>query len=631
MKVKRIISSRIILVVIGFALLAANAAVIAAPVSVSLAFTCPFPFIGDQIVIANVSANYPESLVIGADGVPVELVPLTIDAIAIVPDKARYGLDFSGATTVTGVAHSINTFHTEAGEITHNIDFVIEPTEVPADETGPFEVPASGISPAQSFSLSHIGAVTLTIDDLIMDLKNVRADGSVATKPVGEFTVDCALNAGQDNVLTSIQVTTTLSGAGIVVESTEVEFGTHLLGQSSEELVTIRNVGGAILGINAISILGEDASAFSETNNCTTIAAGETCTITLTYAASAEGVQSARLLITSTDDDEPSVSVLLSGSGAIEDKPEISVTVTSLNFWTLEEDKSTTETVQIENIGTAPLAISGVVVNNSQGSEFSVTENCSSIAEGEMCSEVVTYRAVEGDSVGTVEISSNEDEAVLLIGLTGSGEVVVNDEPCELAPTLAECDDGTGGNGGTGVDSIVSVALDVQGRTYIAANDSTVNLSGGIQNVFNLSQGSFTGELNLASTKGSFDIIQGWKRYQATAQIEFDPVGETLGTLVDGVLVATSQAYVKLPRVTKSLFGLVDWKIGGGDECRTIEPVIFTITSVDSEYFDLLSGGEVTGTYTMSKLEGCGLLTRILSSKLAGPGNTIRLSLTPDF
>jgi len=615
MKVKKFNISRIHAAVIGSTLLAVNGVAIAAPVSASLEFMCPFPFIGDQIVIANISADYPESIVIGSDGVPVDLASVNIDAIAIVPDKARLGLDFAGATTVTGVAHSMNTFHTETGDLPHNIDLVIEPTEVPADETGPFEVPASGVSPVQEFSLSHVGAVTLTIDDLIMDLKNVRADGSVATKPVGEFTVDCDLIAGQDNVLTSIQVTTTLSGSGIVVESSAIDFGTNLLGQSSEEFVTIRNVGGAILGVNAISISGPDASVFSESNNCTTIGAGESCTIAVTYTASAEGAQNASLLITSTDEDEPSVSVPLSGSGAIEDMPEINVNVTSLNFWTIKEGTNATQTIQIENVGTAPLVISGVVVNNMQGSEFRATENCSSIAAGAMCSEVVTFNAVEGDSVGTVVISSNdEDEPTTMIALTGSGKAVVIVDPTDPAD-----------------DRIVSVVLGVQGSTYIAANDSTVNLSGVIQSEFNLTQSSFMGDLNLAPTLGSFEIIQGWKRYQATAQIEFEPIGETVGTLVEGVLVATSQAYIKLPKVTKSLFGLVDWTIGGGDECRTKEPVTFSITSEHGEYFDALSGGVVTGTYTMPALENCGLLTSILSSKLAGSGNTINLSLTPGF
>jgi len=611
--------------IIGCTLMAANGAAVAAPVNTSLEFTCPFPLIGDQIIIANISADYPESIVIGANGAPVELPPVQVDAITIVPDKARQGLAFVDATTITGVAHSVNTFHTAVGPIANNTDLAIVDTTIPASESGPFDVPAAGVSPAQTFDASHVGAVTLTVDDLIMDLRNLKADGSVAPAPVGEFSADCALNPGQDNVLTTIQVTTALADAEIEIEPTTIDFGINLLGQSAAESVTVRNTGGAILGVNAISISGADASAFSETNNCTTVDAGESCTATVTYTASEVGAQNASLVINSTDADEPVVSVTLNGTGAIEDKPEINVVATGLDFGAIEEGTSATQTILIENIGTAPLTISGVVVSNTQGAEFSVTENCSNIAVADSCSETVTFDAVEGESFGTVVISSDdEDEATTLVSLAGVGEaeIIVPVDPCELDPTLPECDDG---------DLIIPVALDVAGSTYIAANHGTVPLSGVIQSEFNLTQGSFTGDLNLAPTQGSFEIIKGWSRYQATASIEFEPVGETVGTLVDGVLVATSQAYVKLPKVTKTLFGLVNWKIGGGNECRTKEPVTFTITSENGEYFDALSGGVVSGEYTMSELENCGVLTSILSSKLAGPGNTINLSLTPDL
>jgi hypothetical protein len=611
--------------IIGSALMAANGAIMAAPVNTSLEFTCPFPLIGDQIIIANISADYPESIVIGANGAPVELPPIQIDAITVVPDKARQGLAFVDATTITGVAHSINTFHTAAGTIANNTDLAIVDTTIPSNESGPFDVPAAGIAPAQAFDVSNVGAVILTVDDLIMDLRNLKADGSVAPAPVGEFSADCVLNPGQDNVLTTIQVTTALADAEIEVESTAINFGTNLLGQSSAQSVTVRNIGGAILGVNAISISGAGASAFSETNNCTTVGAGESCTATVTYTASEVGAQNASLVINSTDADEPSVSVALSGTGAIEDKPEINVVTTALDFGAIEEGTSTTQTILIKNIGTAPLTISGVVVNNTQGTEFSVTENCSSIEAAASCTETVSYDAVEGVSAGYIVVSSNDDdESDTLVSLTGTGSAIVI-EPCELDPTLPEC-----GNGG-GDDLIIPVALDVVGSTYIAANSGTVPLSGVIQSEFNLTQGAFTGDLILAPTQGSFEIIKGWSRYQATASIEFEPVGETVGTLVDGVLVATSQAYVKLPKVTKTLFGLINWKIGGGSECRTKEPVTFTITSADGEYFDALSGGVVTGEYTMPTLENCGVLTSILSLKLAGSGNTINLSLTPDL
>jgi len=608
--------------IMGSILMAANGAAVAAPVNTTLEFTCFFPIIENQTIIANISGDYPESIEIPVDGSPVELPPTAIEVIATVPDRARAGLSFASAESIKGVAHSINTFHTAAGDIPNNTDLDIPETEVPAG-SGPFDMPANGVTPAQSFDLNHLGAVSLTVDDLIMDIVTLRADGSVAAAPIGEFTTDCTLNPGQDNVLTTIQVTTPLLEPEIEVEPTGVDFGGNLLGVPSEgSVVTIRNIGGQALGVNGISVIGADDDAFSETNNCTTVAAGESCTATVTYTASAEGPQNASLEINSTDADEPTVLVTLSGTGAVEEKPEIEVTPIALDFAKVVEGTITEQTVLIKNTGTAPLVIS-VDVDNTQGAEFSATENCSSIAAGDSCTETVTFEAVEGVSAGNVVISSNDDdEATTLVSLSGEGEkeIIIIDE-CELDPSLPECND----------DLIIKADLDVEGSTYIAANHGTVPLTGVINSEINVTQGTFTGDLNLDPTQGSFEIIQGWKRYQATAQIEFEPVGETVGTLVDGVLVATAQAYVKLPKVTKTLFGWINWKIGGGDECRTKEPVTFTIASADGVYFEALTGGEVTGTYTMSELENCGLLTSILSSKLAGPGNTISLDLTPDL
>jgi len=607
--------------IVGAALMAANGVAMAAPVSTSLEFTCPFPLIGDQIIIANISADYPESILVDLDGTPTELAPVQVDAITIVPDRARQGLGFVEATTITGVAHSINTFHTEAGLLANNTDLDIEPTTIPSDEEGPFDVPAAGVSPAQNFDITHAGEVTLTVDDLIMDLRNLKADGTVAPAPVGEFSADCTLNEGQDNVLTTITVIPDgVVGPEISIDPTSINFGTHLVGGSSEESVIISNIGGQTLGINSISLAGANASEFSETNNCTTVAAGESCTATVTYSASEQGVQTASLVIESTDENQPTSTVELTATAVNDDKPEIEVVLTPLNFGTIDEGAIDVKTIEIKNVGTAPLTISGVDLTNTVGSEFGITEDCTSIAAGSSCTETVSFNAVVGDSAGSVLISSNdEDESEINISVSGAGEEV--EIPfCEEFPNDPTC-----------TDVIIDITLDAEGSTYIAANGGTIPLVGAIESEFNLTQGSFTGDLNLDPTQGSFEIIQGWKRYQATAQIEFEPVGETVGTLVDGNLVATAQAYVKLPKVTKTLFGLIDWKIGGGDECRTKEPVTFTITSADGEYFDALAGGIVSGVYDLPALENCGLLTSILSLKLAGEGNTISLSLTPDL
>jgi hypothetical protein len=608
--------------IIGSALMAANGAAMAAPVSASLEFTCPFPLIGDQIIIANINADYESEYVIQEGQSTVTLPAVAVDAITIVPDRARQGLGFVNATTITGSAQSFNNFRTEAGSvIPNNTDLAITDTTIPVDESGPFDVPAGGVSPSQVFDLSDAGEVSLTVDDLILNLKNLTADGSTAPAPVGEFIADCTLNPGQDNVLTTFNVVPTA-----IVEpelaitdpvSRSIDFGTNLLGVPADaETVTIKNSGGKILGINAINISG--SSAFSETNNCTTLEAGETCTATITYTASKEGVESASVVINSTAGD---ASVELIGQGVDVPKPIIKVAVTELDFSVIDEGTSAKQDIRIQNIGTAPLVISPVTVD---GDQFEVTQNCSEVAPTEACSETVTYNAVLGASTGVVDITSNADNAEQIeVSVSGTGkEVIVEPPTCDQDPNQANCPIGP---------ELVKVNLDVAGETFIAANGGHVDLTGLIKSEIDITQGNFTGDLDLNPTSGSFEIIKGWSRYQATANIEFEAVGGVTGTLVDGVLTATSKAYVKLPKVTKTVFGLFNWKIGGGDECRTKEPVEFTISSADGSVFNPLLGGEVVGSYTMPELENCGALTSILSGKLAGPGNTISLELTPVF
>ncbi|MCP5205906.1 MAG: choice-of-anchor D domain-containing protein [Hahellaceae bacterium] len=583
-----------------------NSIALAAPVSASLNFTCPFPLIGDQTIIAKITADFPEEVVLGNNPV---LGPINIDAITVVPDKARQGLAFVDATTITGTANSINTFHTVVGDIANNTDLTIVPTNVPAGESGPFDVPASGVAPSQTFDESHIGTVSLSVDDLILNLVNLKANGQKAPAPIGEFTADCALVAGQDNTLTSFEVvgdTVVVDPADIAVNVASVNFGSMQLGQSETKTVTITNAGDLDLGINAISITGTDSFAFTETNSCTTISAGSTCIIEVTYTASEEGTQNAVLVIESTDTDEPTVSVALSGSGQVELKPEIDVSVTSLDFGTIEAGTSASKTITISNTGGAALTIEGLEV---AGTEFSKSsDNCSIVAAGASCSAQVTYTSVVGASTGTVTITSDdEDEATTTIPLSGIGEEVIIVDP----------------------GLVVDVDLSVSGSTYITANKGTMPLNGNIASKIDLFTGNLTGDLILDPTQGSFEIISGWSRYMATAQVEFEPVGITEGKLVNGKLTATSTAYIKLPKVTKTLFGLINWPIGGGENCRTAEPVTFTVTSPEGEPFDALLGGRVIGTYDLPKLENCGALTSILSLKLKGNGNTIDLNMTP--
>jgi len=587
------------------ALVAVSQSVFAAPVTKVLEMNCPFPLIGDQIILASITVDYPEQVILADNPV---LGPIQVDVITTVPDKARQGLAFVDATQVTGTAQSVNTFHTVVGDIDNSSVLTLEPTEIPTDESGPFDIPASGQAPAVEFNASHVGVVSLTVDDLILQMKNYKANGQVAPAPVGEFEADCLVIAGQDTTLTSFEVVgdgpVIVDGpADIDVATAPINFGTLQLGQSTTRSISITNIGDLALGINSILITGADAAAFGETNSCTTLAGNASCSVNVTFTASEDGMQNATLIIDSTDEDEPSISISLSGSGQVELLPEITVTPASLDFGTIVEGTSNSQTVTISNTGGAALTVSGAQV---AGSEFvKSNDNCSLVLAGSSCAIDITYNAILGSSNGSLSITSDDaQQASLTVPLMGTGK---------------EEDKGF----------ILEIPLAIQGSSYLAASGGTLPLNGLIISQLNLSSGDFTGDMQLDPTSGSFEVIKGWSRYLATANIEFESVGEAVGSLVDGKLIATASAYIKVPKVTKSMFGLVNWPIGGGDNCRTKTPVTFTIESPSDQPFDTIEGGLVTGTYTLPPLENCGILTSILNLKMAGEGNTIELQMTP--
>ena len=590
--------------VIGATLLAANGVAVAAPVSTTLEFVCPFPLIGDQTIIAQVSADIPEVVDVSETNA---VGPIHIYTDNIVPENARLGLGLVGATRITGTATAKNTIHSvsEIRPLVAVLD--LEPTDVPT-ESGPFNLLADGDAPIVTVDETHVGEVSITVDDLVLNLVNYTSTGAIAPAPIGEFEADCTLVPGQDNTLVTLEV---VNGgiiippndpADIHVDVESIDFGTVKMGDPAvTKIITITNEGDDDLLINSVDFaLGSDDASFIQNHACTTIVKDASCTVEVTYLAAEAGTKNATVEIKSNDEDESTVSVTLTGKADLDVPAVLEVNTNAIDFGTIATGTDKTETITISNTGGEALTVSTVDIS---GTEFAAGNDCvgAIISPDSSCSTDVTYTSIEGPSAGTVTVSSDAGDAN--IALTGLGETT-EEYKFILDYTLA-------------------------GTSYIAASRATIPLTGDIHAELGASSGDLTGGMALNPTSGKFEIIKGWSKYLATAQIQFEPVGGLEGSLVDGKLVATTSAYIKLPKVTKTRFGWINWTIGGGANCRTSEPVTFNISTIDGEAFSPLLGGKVVGEYTLPKLKNCGPLTAILNLKMAGPGNKIDLNLVP--
>jgi len=95
-----------------------------------------------------------------------------------------------------------------------------------------------------------------------------------------------------------------------------LNFGNQTRGTSSQpQTVTLKNVGTGTVNIIKISITGSRVSSFSETNTCgSTLAAGATCTASVTFTPQLTGALTASLTVTDDAGGSPQ-NVPLAGTG----------------------------------------------------------------------------------------------------------------------------------------------------------------------------------------------------------------------------------------------------------------------------------------------------------------------------
>ena len=571
------------------------------PVDLTLEYSCDYPLIGDQPLTAQISSEMPEEQAVGT-----ETGEFDLDVLAIARGDTWVGLDLVGARQVEGVATA------ESNLSGNNLDLDLSvPTDIPLqsvpDQPGDFEITAVGSTPSLTFDQDQEGEVIITVGSIDMAMIARDEDDEPVFFPnsdpeTGEFPVPCQLEPDQDTVLHSFEVVPDDPDAPprISVSPEEVDFGSVQSGLTGEETVTVSNDGAEILSVEQISLDGPDAAEFMQTNDCTTLDAGQSCQIDLTYFATGAQAHEAVLSIASNDPDDPVVDVPVEGQSFEEEQSEIRVSPETLNFGPLNEGESEQAELVVSNEGNAALNVQDIVIGGDEPGQFNLEQHDCAMLEGsESCTVTVSYTQVgDQDRSATLTITSDADnEPSLDVPLTG----LFSD------PDLTE------------------LAMDLDGETMIEATGARADITGSIEAGIDVATGMFTGDLQLDPTDTSFRIFKLFRTIRGEAEIEFEQVEETTGVLQNGEIASESTMDVIVPKFTLRLFGF-PITIKAGDECRTAEPVTIAMEGDD---FSISEGGMLAGTYALPSLENCKGFEDILGRFMAGPGNTIDVMLTP--
>ena len=205
------------------------------------------------------------------------------------------------------------------------------------------------------------------------------------------------------------------TGSPVAITPSTLTFPTQLINTpSASQAATLTNGGQADITITSISATGP----FTQTNNCgTTVTAGTSCTINVTFQPTASGPQKGTLTVV---DSAGTQTAALSGMGTV-----MSFSPPSLNFGTQTVNTtSSPQIVTMTNVGTASVSVSAIKSAGQRASSYSATQNCiGTLAAGASCQISVTFTPkLKGVLNATINVGDTGGGSPQMIPVTGTGQ-----------------------------------------------------------------------------------------------------------------------------------------------------------------------------------------------------------------
>jgi F5/8 type C domain/Abnormal spindle-like microcephaly-assoc'd, ASPM-SPD-2-Hydin len=180
-----------------------------------------------------------------------------------------------------------------------------------APQTVTVSNPTGSAAPVSSIAASGDFSQTNTCGSSIAANSSCAVSVKFAPTATGTRAGDLTVNAGGVTNTVSLTGTGTAPGPVLAASPASLTFAKTVVGSTAAtQTVTISNSGTTAATVSSVAVTGD----FSQGNNCTSIAAGGSCTATVTFKPTAGGTRTGALTVTSNANNSPTT-VGLSGTG----------------------------------------------------------------------------------------------------------------------------------------------------------------------------------------------------------------------------------------------------------------------------------------------------------------------------
>jgi len=227
-------------------------------------------------------------------------------------------------------------------------------------------------------------------------------------------------NVSMASNATNLPPTVTLSGSTgtllLGASPTSLSFGNVTVGSNSAQTVTLTNSGTRNITVSALTATGTGFTA-GGLSLPASVAAGQSATFTVTYAPTAAGSATGSVSVVSNATNSPAT-VALSGAGMT---ALVVVSPTSIDFGRVMVNSTSSQSVTVQNTGTASVTLSQATV---VGTGFSISGLSLpvSLATGQGTSFTVIFAPTAmGSATGSITLVSNARNSPTSVALDGAG------------------------------------------------------------------------------------------------------------------------------------------------------------------------------------------------------------------
>jgi hypothetical protein len=514
---------------------------------------------------------------------------------------------------------------------------------------------AVGKQSTQSVSVSNTGSVGINITQTTLSNPQFTVAGlsmpmALAVGQTGTFTVvvnptsagamagtlTVQGDGGSAPAAINLSATAVSSQAQLSVNPTAINFGTVSNGLKVTYNLVLSNNGTTSLTISMLTLTGSDYT-ISGLTTPTTVAPGQSVQAVVAFSPTVVGSAPGSLSITSSDPNNPTVTVPLNGAGTSATTGELSTNPGSLTFGTVATGTSVNQQVVLTNTGNAAVNISAVTLVGT-GLTVSGVPASTALNPSESIRLIASFApAAAGSISGSILIASNAANSPLTIPVSAAGAQagltisppsynfgsVVDGQTMSQTITVTN----------TGTAPLTIAQLSVSGNAYSVSGLVTpLTIAAGSNTTFGVlfaptTAGNLTGNVSIASNAPNSPNILSLSGTgsAASATLSSNPASVSFANVNAGsssskTVTITNNGNTSLT-ISKITVNAKDFTVGGLNAPITLAAGQNAGMTVA---FNPTASEDVTGNITVMSAEGASSVVAV-----SGIGVQPQLTITP--